>query len=154
MTFCFAILIVLVTKASCSNHTLTYQTSNLFQVCRWRHPTACCNLSQSLSIIGGVADLLTTNCLGEIVLRRSQLPTQHFRLGCRLLWQLGKRFVWRNFFKRLFSHILPQFLFNGIFQQSDLVQKYFFPTVISSSLSLICEQIFRLLLKISVCEEH
>jgi hypothetical protein len=85
MTFYFDILIGFVVKASCSKHTLTHQTSNLFQARRWRHLTACSNPSCSLSIIGGVAYLLTTNCLGEIVSRNSQLATQYFRVGCRLL---------------------------------------------------------------------
>ena len=59
-----------------------------------------------------------------------------------------------NYFKQLFSHIPPQFQFNGIFQQSEPVRNYFFSIVISSSLSFINEQIFRLLLKISVYERH
>ena len=98
--------------------------------------------------------MLTINCLGEIVLSKLQLPTQHFRVGCRLLYHLGKPFVWRNYFKQLFSHIPPQFQFNGIFQQSEGVWKYFFSSAINSSLSFINEQIFRLLLKISVYERH
>ena len=57
-------------------------------------------------------------------------------------------------FQQLFSHIPPQFQFNGIFQQSEGVQKYFFSIAINSSLSFINEQIFRLLLKISVYERQ
>ena len=59
-----------------------------------------------------------------------------------------------NYFKQLFSHIPPQFQFNGISQQSERVGNYFFSIVINSSLSFINEQIFRLLLKISVYERH
>ena len=54
----------------------------------------------------------------------------------------------------MFLHILPQFQFNGIFQQSERVEKNFFSLTINSSLSFIYEQIFRLLLKISVYERH
>ena len=60
----------------------------------------------------------------------------------------------RNYFKQLFSHIPPRFQFNGIFQQSERLQKYFLSIVITSSLSFIYVQIFRLLLKISVYERH
>ena len=125
MTFYFDILIVFVVKASCCNHTLTYWTSDLFQTCRWRHLTACSNRSQSKSIIGGVTFLLSRNWLGEIVLRKLQLPTQQFRVGCRLLQYLGRLFVSRNDFKQQFSHIPPQFQFNGHFKQSAWISKIF-----------------------------
>ena len=59
-----------------------------------------------------------------------------------------------NYLKQLFSHIPPQFQFNGLFQQSERVSNCFFSIVINSSLSFINEQIFRLLLKISVYERH
>ena len=59
-----------------------------------------------------------------------------------------------NYSKQLFSHIPPQFQFNGLFQQSERLPNYFFSIVINSSLSFINEQIFRLLLKISVYERH
>ena len=135
MTFHFDTLIVLVAKASWGNHTLTYLTSDLFQTCRWRHLTACLNLSLSKLIVGGVAFLMTRNCLGEIVSRMSQLPTRHSRNGCRLLGYLGRLFVWKNHFKRQFSHNAPQFQFNGNFKQSACLRKYFSTSGINSSLS-------------------
>ena len=125
MTFRFDILIVFVVKASCLHSTLTYWISDPFLTCRWRHLTACSNWSLSKSIIGGVACRMTRNWLGEIVKRKSQLPTQHFRVGCRLLQYLGRLFVRRNHFKKRFSHIPPQFQFNGNFKQSAWVQNYF-----------------------------
>ena len=121
MTFHFDILIVFVVKASCATALLLTETLNLFLTCRWRHLTACSHRSWSKSIIGGVACLMTRNWLGEIVSRISQLPTQHFRVGCRLLQYLGRLFVRRNDFKKRFSHIQPPFQFNGNFKQSAWV---------------------------------
>ena len=69
--------------------------------------------------------LMARNWLGEIVSRISQLPTQHFRVDCRLLQYLGRPFVGRNHFKKQFSHIPPQFQFNGNFKQSASVTNCF-----------------------------
>ena len=65
-----------------------------------------------------------------------------------------KLFARRNYSKHQFSHVPSRFQLNVNFKQSPWICKYFQPMAINSSLSCIYEQIFRLLLKISVCERH
>ena len=154
MTFHFDISILLVVKAPCRYHSLTCKISNLIQACGWRPLTALSNCFQSKSVIGGVTFLLTRNWLVEIVSTKSQVSTQQFGVGCRLLQHLGRLFVRRNCSRQQSSHIQAQFQFNGHFKQSGSVLKYFSTLPFNSSLSLSHEQIFRLLLKISVCERH
>ena len=154
MTFHFDILILLVVKAPCRHHSLTCKISNLIQACGWRPLTALSNCLQSKSAIGGATFLLTRNWLGEIVSTNTQVSTQQFRVGCRLLQHFGRLFVRRNCSRQQSSHIQAQFQFNRHFKQSGLVSKYFSTLTFNSSLSLSHEQIFRLLLKISVCERH
>ena len=154
MTFHFDILILLVVKAPCRHHSLTCKISNLIQACGWRPLTAFFDCLQTKSVIGVVTFLLTRNWLGEIVSTKSQVSTQQFRVRCRLLQHLGRLFVRRNCSRQQSSHVQAQFQFNGHFKQSGLVVKYFSTFSFNSSLSLSHEQIFRLLLKISVCERH
>ena len=65
-----------------------------------------------------------------------------------------KLFARRNYSKHQFSHVPSRFQLNVNFKQSPWICKYFQPMAINSSLSCIYEQIFRLLLKISVYERH
>ena len=121
MPFDFDILILLVVKAPCHQHSLTCEISDLIPACGWRPLAALSNCLQSKPVIGGVTFLLTRNWLGEIVLTKLQVSTQQFRVVCRLLQHLGRLFVRRNCSRQQSSHIQAQFQFNGHFKQSGLI---------------------------------